>query len=84
MKSKSISIRFDDETYKIAEKLAKLSNLSISEMIKEMIKSKKSITEPRISRSIRKISGIIKTDIDYKELRDMIVDEKTQRYESPN
>ncbi len=84
MKNKSISIRFDDETYKIAEKLAKLSNLSIPEMIKEMIKSKKSITEPRISKSVKKIRGIIKTDMDYEELRDMIIDEKIERYESLN
>jgi len=34
MKNRTISIHFDAETYKIAEKLAKLAQKSIPEMIK--------------------------------------------------
>ncbi len=54
MKSRSISINFDDETFK----------------------------EHKISRGVKKISGIIKMDKDYKSLRDMIIDEKIDRYEN--
>lgn len=82
MKSRSISINFDDETFKIAEKLAKIAHKSIPEMIKEMIKKKGHTSEHKISRGVKKISGIIKTDKDYKSLRDMIIDEKIDRYEN--
>ena len=79
MKNRTISIHFDAETYKVAEKLAKLAKKSIPEMIKEMIKTKGRVSYPGISKSVKKISGILKTDKDYKE---MIIDEKIDRYES--
>jgi hypothetical protein len=82
MKNRTISIHFDAETYKVAEKLAKLAKKSIPEMIKEMIKTKGRVSYPGISKSVKKISGILKTDKDYKELREMIIDEKIERYES--
>ncbi|MDQ1351806.1 MAG: hypothetical protein QG657_2111 [Acidobacteriota bacterium] len=82
MRSKSISVSFDDETYQIAERLAKLSNISIPEMIKEMIKKKGHTSDHKISRGVKKISGILKTDKDYKSLRDMIIEERIDRYES--
>jgi hypothetical protein len=82
MRSKSISVTFDDETYQIAERLAKLSNISIPEMIKKMIKHKGLSTDHKISRGVKKISGILKTNEDYKSLRDMIIGEKINRYES--
>lgn len=82
MRSRSISIRFDEETYQIAEKLAKLSKISIPEMIKEMIKKKGHASDHKISREVKKISGILKTDKDYKSLRDMIIEEKIDRYEN--
>ncbi|HLP44862.1 MAG TPA: hypothetical protein VK186_27975 [Candidatus Deferrimicrobium sp.] len=82
MRSRSISIRFDDETYQIAEKLAKISNISIPEMIKEMIKKKGRTSSHKISREVKKISGILKTDKDYESLREMIIDERIERYEN--
>ncbi len=82
MKDRSISIHFDDETYKTAEKLARLSRKSIPEMIKDLIKKRGQVTEHKISRSVKKISGIIQTDKDYKSLREMIIDDKIERYES--
>ncbi len=82
MRSRSISIRFDDETYQIAEKLAKISNISIPEMIKEMIKKKGHTSSHKISREVKKISGILKTDKDYESLREMIIDERIDRYEN--
>jgi len=84
MKNRTISIQFDAETYKIAEGLARLTKKSIPEMIKEMIKTKSRVSSPGISNSVKKIIGIIKTDKDYKELRDMIIDEKIEKYESLN
>ena len=84
MKNRTISIHFDPKTYKIAEKLAKIAKKSIPEMIKEMIKTKGHAYYPEISKSVKKISGIIKTDKNYKELRDMIIDEKIEKYENLN
>lgn len=84
MKNRTISIHFDAETYKIAEKLARITKKSIPEMIKEMIKTKARTSYPEISKNVKKISGIIKTDKDYKELRDMIIDEKIEKYEGLN
>ena len=81
MGTRSISINLDDETYKIVERLAKITNQSIPEMIKDMIKKKSVVSERRISESIKKISGILKTDKDYKDLREMIMDEKIGKYE---
>jgi hypothetical protein len=81
MGTRSISIHLDDETYKIAERLARITNQSISEMIKDMITKKSFGVERRISDSVKKISGILKTDSDYKSLRDMIIDEKIEEYE---
>jgi hypothetical protein len=82
MSSRSISVSFDDETYRIAQRLAKLSNISIPEMIKEMIKKKGLTSDHKITRGVKKISGILKTDEDYKSLREMIVEERIGRYEN--
>ena len=76
-----VSINFDEETARIAEKLARLSNLSVPDMIKAMIKRKGRTSELEISKSVKKISGIIKTDKDYKALREMITDERIEKYE---
>jgi hypothetical protein len=81
MSTRSISIQLDEETYKIAERLARITKQSIPEMIKDMIAKKNPGTERRISDSVKKISGILKTDRDYKSLRDMIIDEKIEKYE---
>lgn len=82
MKSRSISIQFDDKTYKLAERMAKRSRKSIPEMIKDMIKTKGDAVDYRISKNVKRITGILKTDKDYKELRDMIMDEKIEKYEN--
>jgi hypothetical protein len=82
MRSKSISVYFDDETYRIAQKLAQIYNISIPEMIKELIKKKGYIFDHKISREVKKISGILKTDKDYKTLRDMVIEEKIDKYEN--
>jgi hypothetical protein len=82
MRSRSISIRFDNETYQIAEKLAKISNISIPEMIKEMIKKKGHTSDHKISREVKKISGILKTNTDYKSLREMVIEDRIERYEN--
>lgn len=82
MRSRSLSIRFDDDTYQIAEKLAKKSNISIPEMIKEMIKKKGHHSDHKISREVKKISGILKTDKNYKSLRETITEERIDRYEN--
>jgi len=66
----------------MAEKLAKLSNISVPEMIKELIKSREHFSKPEISDSVKKISGMLKTDLNYKALRDISCAEKIKRYEN--
>ena len=81
MGTRLISIQLDEETYKIAERLARIANQSIPEMIIDLIAKKSPGTERKISDSVKKISGILKTDMDYKSLRDMIIGEKIEKYE---
>ncbi len=80
MKNKGASITLDDETLQIAEKLAKRSNKSIPDTIKDLIKREKDISDYRITKGVRKISGILKTNYDYKTLRDMCVAENVERF----
>ena len=82
MSHKSSSVTLDNETFQIAEKLAKLSNKSISDMIKDLIKKQWDISDFKITDNVKKISGILKTNYDYKTLRDMYIAEKAEKYES--
>ena len=82
MSHKSSSVTLDNETFQIAEKLAKLSNKSISDMIKDLIKKQWDISDFNITDNVKKISGILKTNDDYKTLRDMYIAEKAEKYES--
>ena len=63
MKSKAASIVLDEETFKIAEELANLSNKSIRELIIDLIKGKKAVSEFKITEGVKRISGIIKSDL---------------------
>ncbi len=82
MKNKSSSVILDDETFQIAEKLAKLSNKSIPDIVKDLIKKHWDISDFNITENVKKISGILKTDYDYKTLREMYIAEKMEKYES--
>jgi predicted CopG family antitoxin len=82
LKNRSSTITLDRETFKVAKQLAKLYNKSIADTIKELIKKEKNISGYKISMGVRKISGVLKTDYDYKDLRDRCVAEKAVKYES--
>jgi hypothetical protein len=82
LKSKSTSITLDNETFQLAAKLAKIYNKSIPDTIKDLLKKEKDIADFKITKSVKKISGILKTDYDYKTLRSMSIAEKIERYES--
>jgi len=79
MKNKSSSVTLDFETFQIAEKLAKLSNKSIPDIIKGLIKKQWNRSDFNITKNVKKISGILKTDYDYKTLRDMYIAEKMEK-----
>ena len=82
MGTHSISIQLDEQTYNIAEKLALMVKKPIPEMIKEMIILKGRATEIEISENVKKLTGILKTDKDYKTLRDEFIDDRIERYEN--
>ncbi len=82
MGNKSASIVLDEETLQIAERLAKLYNKSIPETIKDLIKKERDASEFKITKGVKKISGILKTNYDYRTLRDMYIASKVEKYES--
>lgn len=82
MKNKGATITLDDETFRIAKKIAKRSNKSIAEIIKDLIKKERNKSDLKITKGVKKISGILNTSYDYKELRNMCVAEKAGKYES--
>lgn len=82
LKSKNASITVDNETFQLAAKLAKIHHKSIPDTIKDLLKKEKDIAEFKITKSVKKISGILKTNYDYKTLRSMCIAEKMEKYES--
>jgi hypothetical protein len=82
LKSKTSSITVDNETFQLAAQLAKIYHKSIPDTIKDLLKKEKKFAEFKITKSVKKISGILKTDYDYKTLRSMCIAEKMEKYES--
>lgn len=78
MGNKSASIVLEEETLQIAERLAKLYNKSIPETIKDLIKKERDASEFKITKGVKKISGILKTNYDYRTLRDMYIASKIE------
>jgi len=52
------------------------SSCSIPDTIKDLLKKEKNVTDFQITKSVKKISGILNTDYDYKTLRSMCIAEK--------
>jgi hypothetical protein len=82
LKSKTSSITVDNETFQLAAQLAKIYHKSIPDTIKDLLKKEKNFADFKITKSVKKISGILKTDYDYKTLRTMCIAEKMEKYES--
>ena len=82
MKNKGATITLDAETFKTAQYIAKRSNKSIAEIIKDLIKKERNKSDLTITKGVKKISGILNTSYDYKELRDMCAAEKARKYEN--
>lgn len=82
MRSKGVSITLDNETFRMAQKLASLSNKSIPDIITELIRKERNTSDFKITRGVKKISGLLKTQYDYKTLRAMYVADNMEKYES--
>ncbi len=82
MRNKGVAITLDNETFRMVQKRATLSNKSIPDIIKELIRKERNITDYKITRGVKKISGLLKTEYDYKTLRAMYVADNMETYES--
>ena len=82
MRNKGVSITLDNETFRMVQKRATLSDKSIPDIIKELIRKERNKTDYKITRGVKKISGLLRTEYDYKTLRDMSVADKMETYES--
>lgn len=82
MKNNIASITVDNETVQLAEHVAKIYNKSIPDTIKIILKKEKKETEFKITKSVKRFSGILKTDADYRTLRSICVEDRLDKYES--
>lgn len=82
MRSKEVSITLDNVTFRMVQKRASLSNKSIPDIIKELIRKERKLSEYKITRGVKEISGLLKTQYDYKTLRAMYVADNLEKYES--
>jgi hypothetical protein len=82
MRNKTASITVDNETAQLAEQLSRIYHKSIPNTIKLVLKKKKGLSEFKITKSVKRISGILKTGYDYKTLRSVCIDDKLEKYES--
>ncbi len=82
MNQSRIPIYIDNETLEIIRKLADISNRSISEVIKgHFLQYRINIQNYPITSTVSKLIGLLNTNLDYKELRDKIIEEKIKKYE---
>ena len=74
---------FDTELSEAWEKIRKRTPMSFSEFIKEVLtrENLKSSTYG-ITESVKAISGTLKTQLDYKTLRDEMIEERLKDYEN--
>jgi hypothetical protein len=82
VKNNIASITVDNETIRLAEHVSRIYHKSIPDTIKMILKKEKEGAEFKITKSVKRISGILKTDADYKTLRGMCMEDKLEKYES--
>lgn len=80
---KEMTLVFDTELSEAWEKIRRQKHMSFSEFIKEILvrENLKSSTYS-ITESVKSISGTLETPLDYKSLRDKMIEERLKDYEN--
>lgn len=85
MPKSKLTLYMDEDITKLAHKTAKLSEKSISTMVKEyFIQREKEVRSKEISPFVSKWIGVLKTKKPYKELRDEHIASRLKKYENTN
>ncbi len=80
---KNMTFVVDDEVSEAWMKLRSITNLSFSEFMKEvLIKENLKYSMFEITDSIKHIAGTLQTQLDYKALREHIINERLKDYEN--
>ncbi len=80
---KQMTFVFDHEVAEAWIQLHAIKNLSFSEFIKEVLaRENLKYSTFSVTESINKIAGTLKTQLDYKRLRDNMIDKRLKDYEN--
>ena len=80
---KEMTIVFDHELSEAWIKIYNIKNVPFSEFVKEILaKETLKYSMSYITESVKSISGTLKTQLDYKMLRDEMIEERLQEYEN--
>jgi len=83
MRSKDITITIDRELAEAWNKLYPLKQRSLTEFLQEVLaKETLKYTTYSITEAIRNFSGTLKTPLDYKALREVMIEERLKDYEN--
>ena len=82
-KQQEMTLVFDHELSEVWAEIRKQKNISFSEFIKDVL-AKESLKNSTfsITESVKAISGTLKTQLDYKALREEMIDERVKDYEN--
>ena len=76
-----LTLYLDEKIIRMAKKIAKLSEKSISALVQSFfLKQAKSIKNSEIDTDIANWIGILDTEKEYKELRDSYIKENIEKY----
>jgi len=80
---KEMTLVFDHELSEAWITLHTIKKLSFSEFIKEvLVKENLKYSTFSITESVKKIAGTLKTQLDYKRLKEQMIDERLKDYEN--
>lgn len=83
MAKAKLTLYIDEAVSELAHKTAKLSGHSISGLVQNFFLRKgKTLREGEISPAVSALGGILKTKKSYSELRDELIRERLDKYES--
>lgn len=78
-----LTLYLDEKIIRLAKKIAKLSEKSISALVQSFfLKEAKSIKHCEIDTEITSWIGILDTKKEYRELRDSYIEENIEKYEN--
>lgn len=82
-KQQEMTLVFDHELSEVWAEIRKQKNISFSEFIKDVL-AKESLKNSTfsITESVKAISGTLETQLDYKALREEMIDERVKDYEN--